>query len=369
MQRMEGIKEWMAFEPKGWDSFACIRDGEESFLVFAGECQAHATPPCDRVLVYAPDFFLTSKRPWYSFERVFSLRPHALLEKLGASTPAPRRWSEPDFASFRGDFESLGEAFKAKRLHKGVPVAFKTSVGEVQPEERLAYLAAIVRNSKGFKQDAYAFWHQVKGVVGLTPERLFHQDPSGDIQLMAVAGTRLHQDRDKAGVLELLEDPKERAEHQWVIESIVASLEGFGALSVGVTEVRELAHLSHLVTPLVLRPLEREVLSEKTFQELIHQLHPTAALGAFPKVEGWNWLRSRAHPRRGWFGGPFGVFGPGVVAPRVLVMIRNLQWDDKGLLLGAGCGVIRESRIEKEWDEILGKMRAVLKTCSNTEGA
>jgi menaquinone-specific isochorismate synthase len=211
----------------------------------------------------------------------------------------------------------------------------------------------------------YGFWHQEEGqreglkegMLGCTPELLFRRDGK-TIRTMAMAGTRRH---DEVGRLPLLEDPKERREHQLVIDSIVSELTPFGRVEVGMTEVATLPQLSHLKTLINLDPAQERV----SFDELIRALHPTPALGAFPRKAGWKWLQTLEAQNdlpRQRYGAPFGAIWKdqaGQDQGLAVVAIRNVQWQDERILLCAGCGVIAESELDREWQEIEGKIRAV----------
>jgi menaquinone-specific isochorismate synthase len=95
---------------------------------------------------------------------------------------------------------------------------------------------------------------------------------------------------------------------------------------------------------------------------MIEKLHPTPALGAFPKKDGRTWLldyENRGVPRMR-LGAPFGAISSQGFC-RTVVAIRNLQWKNSTLWIGAGCGIINQSLVDREWQEILGKIRSVKK--------
>ena len=53
------------------------------------------------------------------------------------------------------------------------------------------------------------------------------------------------------------------------------------------------------------------------------------------------------------------VYVRGLVETLFLVAIRNIQWDVDKTLLGSGCGIVSESKIEREWNELTLKRKAV----------
>jgi isochorismate synthase EntC len=41
------------------------------------------------------------------------------------------------------------------------------------------------------------------------------------------------------------------------------------------------------------------------------------------------------------------------------VCIRNISWDNNGSVIHAGCGIVAESQVEKEWVELNAKINSV----------
>ena len=111
--------------------------------------------------------------------------------------------------------------------------------------------------------------------------------------------------------------------------------------------------LKHLFTPIQVE------LTEKVSPEyLIRTLHPTAALGGFPRAAAKTWLEAQPEAGiRGRFGAPFGYVDD--EAALILVAIRNIQRFDDKIWLGSGCGVVEGSQPEKEWEELKLKRHSV----------
>jgi menaquinone-specific isochorismate synthase len=199
---------------------------------------------------------------------------------------------------------------------------------------------------------AYGFSYQAHGLIGATPEVLFRSDGRG-YQTMALAGTR-----SLARAAELLRDPKELLEHRMVVDDIVRRLAPFGNLDVGPLGILELPSLAHLATPI---RFEENGGSEKmSFAEMVRRLHPTAALGVSPRTEaGERWLREADRGiKRRTFGAPFGVEREDRSA-LALVAIRNVQWSADRLRVGSGAGLLSESQLGRELDELRQKREQV----------
>ena len=88
-------------------------------------------------------------------------------------------------------------------------------------------------------------------------------------------------------------------------------------------------------------------------------MHPTPALGAFPRRPGMEWLKEyqqKIDRRR--FGAPVGYAIEDAQA-KCYVAIRNVQWTKNQMLLAAGCGIVATSQYDAEWAEIKLKLQAI----------
>ena len=199
----------------------------------------------------------------------------------------------------------------------------------------------------------YGHWNADYGVLGITPELLFShsQHTPQKVQTMALAGT-CHASHCQ----ELfIKNEKERHEHQLVVQGICQSLQKLGSVQVGTIQLFQLPRLTHLMTP-----IKVQLSHSFHFDQLVDSLHPTPALGAFPLKEGKKWLEDyQTHTPRHFFGAPIGFSYPQMGLSHCLVGIRNVQWDASGMSIGAGCGVVKQSTFEKEWQEIQFKIRAI----------
>jgi len=211
----------------------------------------------------------------------------------------------------------------------------------------------------GTRLHLYGLWHQAEGLLGATPEILFQWDESRVLHSVAVAGTlakspETPRETEALRLEAFLSDPKELWEHELVIRGIQQALEPFGNLKIGKTSALELPALYHLHTPIEL-PLP----ADRDFNDVVQALHPTPALGAWPRLAGGAWLRELEEkmPRRR-YGAPFGIVSDSGQA-RCWVAIRNIQWNADQLSVGAGCGVVAGSSWQKEWGELQAKLQSI----------
>ncbi len=177
---------------------------------------------------------------------------------------------------------------------------------------------------------------------------------------MALAGTTPNTGRD-AG-LALAKDPKQLREHRYVIDDLQSQLGQWGVLRIFPTQMLFLPRLIHLCTPMT---LEGKFVPP---EEWIQRLHPTPALGVSPRAYGRSWMRDlQAQSQRKWFGGPLG-FNLEPQNTMCLVAIRNLQWSKSGSRIFAGAGLVADSQLEMEWQELQAKIESVFSALALNQG-
>jgi len=299
----------------------------------------------ERPAFYVSDFFLDDPHPWRHPAEWEEMAAEEFVARVGGADPLKVDWEPPPFESFRTLFDSARAAMQRGDFTKIVPVLFETGRVAVRPPygSLLARVASLPRELW-----AYGYAYGNHGMVGATPELLFRSDGRGYVT-MALAGTRAI---DRAG--ELLHDAKELREHRLVVDDIVRRLAPFGNLSVGPLGILELPSIAHLATPI---RFEESGGSERmSFAEMIRRLHPTAALGVSPRSDaGERWLREADRGvKRRTFGAPFGLEREDGRAIAV-VAIRNVQWHGSSIRVGSGAGLLLESRLEREFEELRQK--------------
>ena len=260
------------------------------------------------------------------------------------------QFREPSLEKFEESFRVIQGKIHRGEIEKAVPVVFATS----EKHPNLSNLAKMLDQILEAHPDLYVYgmWTQDSGILGATPEILFHLNEQ-KLRSVALAGTL--PDSEKSDRKDLLQDPKEMREHHLVLNDIKTILEKINSVQVGETHVVKLPGLSHLRTFL---DVQGRV---PALADLIKNLHPTPALGVAPRNYGIQWLRELPYQRqRGLFGAPI-VFSLSHSECIALVAIRCLQWGPHGSQLGSGCGLVEGSEIEREWRELKAKRNSVFK--------
>lgn len=182
-----------------------------------------------------------------------------------------------------------------------------------------------------------------------TPEKLLHWS-EGHLQTVAIAGTA-HVKSEKE--LHLSESSKDQYEHQLVVESILESLKPFAEVVKDFPQdILKLPHIVHLRTRIEAEGVERSKLGD-----LVESLHPTPAISGYPSKKAAEWL-TKLEPPRGQYAGVLGFVSKREV--ELAVTIRSGFISQQELQVTTGVGVVEESEVESEWNELDGKLMQVL---------
>lgn len=320
-----------------------LRHPDGDWIVGWEKFSQTSQPAKDQPSFYLPDFFQDQENPWWVPEKFgrFSLPDlKKQFPQLDESSPegatAPWTWTNPLKEEFEKDFYKIQGRIAEGQIRKAVPVVMARADRLPSPAEQWNWWRKTF--SVPSRWIAYGGWWGNEGLVGLSPEILFYSQP-GWTESMALAGTAPHPGPD------LLQSQKDLLEHDWVVKDIQTQLSQFGAVKSTPTREWLLGALKHLRTDLA-------VAEKLRFHELVLALHPTPALGVSPRAAGLDILReSPWAKKRRRFGAPFGLHWPNEF-DFACVAIRNLQWHEGATWLGSGCGVVKQSQCNAEWQEL-----------------
>ena len=220
----------------------------------------------------------------------------------------------------------------------------------------------ILENLAKQQPNTYLFYLEKGGTtfLGATPERLLAAD-TDTFQTVAVAGStprgRTEEEDCKLGAA-LLNDPKNRLEHQLVVDRLYKELrplttEFLTNETVSLLKNRDIQHLY--------LPIKATRKSDLSFIEAIYQLHPTPALGGEPKELAMDWISNNEIMGRGLYGAPIGWLDLTQDIGEFAVAIRSGVFQNNQGLLYAGCGIIPASVAEAEFKETAVKFQPMLR--------
>ncbi|ULG73727.1 isochorismate synthase [Macrococcus brunensis] len=215
---------------------------------------------------------------------------------------------------------------------------------------------------RGLKNDEYSYFLLMEGqnsiFVSRTPEQLV-KVKADQLSTNAIAGTMARGFNHAAQ--KLLRDAKNLVEHDIVVKSITADIEPF-TTCMNVPDSPKIMtnqFVYHLYTPITAKIEKGNVLN------ISQALHPTPALGGFPKQAAAAFIE-QAEGDRGFYGAPMG-YVTAEFEGEFIVAIRSMLIKENTAVLFAGCGVVADSIPESELDETETKFKPMLQLLGVTE--
>ncbi len=206
-------------------------------------------------------------------------------------------------------------------------------------------------------------------IVGSSPEILVRLEDN-QVTVRPIAGTRrrgVTEEKDKALEQDLLNDPKELAEHLMLIDlgrNDVGRIAQVG--SVELTEkmiVERYSHVMHIVSN-----VNGQAKEGMTAMDVLRATFPAGTVSGAPKIRAMEIIDELEPVKRGVYAGAVGYLGwhgnmDTAIAIRTAVIKNNK------LFVQAGAGIVADSVPQLEWDETMNKGRAIFRAAQFvTEG-
>lgn len=202
-------------------------------------------------------------------------------------------------------------------------------------------------------------------IVGSSPELLVRVE-NGIVETRPIAGTRRRgatEDEDAILEKELLADEKERAEHLMLVDlgrNDIGRISDFGTVEVNqFMAVEKYSHVMHIVSNV--RGKLRHGVSAV---DALYSCFPAGTLSGAPKIRAMEIIAELESTRRGVYGGAIGYLDfsgnlDSCIAIRTIVVKNGVAY------LQAGAGIVHDSIPEKEYQETLDKLAAMLAAVEN----
>ena len=197
-------------------------------------------------------------------------------------------------------------------------------------------------------------------IVGASPEILVRLE-NEEVTLRPIAGTRKRgnsPEEDKVNEDDLLNDPKEIAEHLMLIDlgrNDVGRVSEIG--TVNVTEkmiIEKYSHVMHIVSNVVGR-----LRSGLTSFDVLKAALPAGTLSGAPKIRAMEVINELEPSSRGIYGGAIGYVGWNGNMDTAIA-IRTAVIKDNKIHVGAGAGIVADSIPENEWEECKQKSKVFI---------
>ncbi len=319
------------------------------------------------LIVYADpgqnEAYANARRRLRALKEQLKYSVSAPVVKATQSYPAEREFAKADYLRAvqqakgmieAGDFMQVQVGQRIKKRYTESPLSLYRALRSLNPSPYMYYYH-------------FGDFH----VVGASPEILVRQeqfDGGQKITIRPLAGTRPRgstPERDLAVEQELVNDPKERAEHVMLIDlarNDIGRIAKTG--TVKVTEafaVERYSHVMHIVSN-----VEGMLNDGMTSMDVLRASFPAGTLTGTPKVHAMEVIDQLEPNKRGLYGGACGYLSYAGDMD-VAIAIRTGIVKDGHLYVQAAAGVVADSVPELEWQETEAKARALLRAAELVE--
>ena len=319
------------------------------------------------LIVYAdpaqPEAYPRAKKRLRDLKEQLKYSVSAPIVKPTQSYPAERDFAKADY---------LAAVERAKELIAAGDF-MQVQVGQRIKKRYTESPLSLYRALRALNPSPYMYYYHLGDfhVVGASPEILVRQEKTeeGDkVIIRPLAGTRPRgatPEKDKAAEVELINDPKERAEHVMLIDLARNDIGRIAKIgSVKVTEafvVERYSHVMHIVSN-----VEGLLNDGMTSMDVLKATFPAGTLTGAPKVHAMELIDQLEPTKRGLYGGACGYLSFAGDMD-VAIAIRTGIIKDGTLYVQAAAGVVADSVPELEWRETEHKARALLRASELVE--
>jgi anthranilate synthase component 1 len=204
-------------------------------------------------------------------------------------------------------------------------------------------------------------------IVGSSPEILVRLE-GRDVTVRPIAGTRKRgetEEEDQAMEKELMEDPKEKAEHIMLVDlgrNDVGRVAKTG--SVKVTDLMFIERYSHVMH--IVSNVEGELAEGLDYFDVLRACFPAGTVSGAPKVRAMEIIEELEPLKRGAYAGAVGYFSYSGNMD-TCITIRTLIIKDGKVYVQAGAGIVADSVPELEYKETVNKAAGMIKAVDMAE--
>ena len=228
---------------------------------------------------------------------------------------------------------------------------------------------ALYRNLRSVNPSPYMFYLNFGDIklIGASPEILVRLT-DGKIELRPIAGTRPRgatPDEDMALEKDLMNDPKERAEHIMLVDlgrNDVGKVAAAGSVTVPrLMEIERYSHVMHIVSR-----VEGILKQDMDCFDVFMSAFPAGTVSGAPKIRAMEIISELEPSPRGPYAGAVGYFGFNGNMD-FCITIRTIAIINNKLSIQVGAGIVADSSPENEYDETLRKAGAMFKAIERVQ--
>jgi anthranilate synthase component I len=324
------------------------------------------------LIVYADpkqnEAYSNAKKRLRELKEKLSLSVSAPVVKPSQAHPAERDFAKPQYIQAverakeliaQGDFMQVQVGQRIKKRYTESPLSLYRALRSLNPSPYMYYYH-------------FGDFH----VVGASPEILVRQeslDQDQKITIRPLAGTRPRgatAQIDKQVEQELVNDPKERAEHVMLIDlarNDIGRIAKVGSVKVtDAFQVERYSHVMHIVSNVEGVLIDGPLGQRLGNMDVLKATFPAGTLTGAPKVHAMELIDQLEITKRGIYGGACGYLSFAGDMD-MAIAIRTGIIKSGMLYVQAAAGVVADSVPELEWKETEAKARALLRAAELVE--
>ena len=191
---------------------------------------------------------------------------------------------------------------------------------------------------------------------------------NGKLSTFPLAGTRPRgktPDEDKALEADLLQDEKELAEHNMLVDlgrNDIGKISRIGTVKVEkYMEIERFSHVMHIGSTVT-----GTIREDKDAVDAVDAILPAGTLSGAPKFRACQIIDELENNKRGVYGGAIGYldFAGNL---DTCIAIRLVYKKNGAICIRSGAGIVADSVPEKEFEECANKARAVIQAIQEAE--
>lgn len=293
-------------------------------------------------------------------ENIISIlnQPLSNMEKARTSISACS-----EFAKLDSNFTSqeYKEAVKVAKEYILNGDAFQIVLSQRLRRQTTAQSFSIYRTLRMLNPSPYMFYFDFGNfqLIGSSPEMLVKLD-GNQAETRPIAGTRPRgssKSEDEFTISELLDDPKEIAEHVMLVDlgrNDLGRVCRFGTVKTPVfMSTERYSHVIHIVSSVT-----GELYNGQDAFSLLRACFPAGTLTGAPKIRAMEIINDLEGLKRGPYAGAVGYFGF-TGSMDTCITIRTIVQIGDTVYLQGGAGIVADSDPEQEYQETLKKMEAM----------
>lgn len=287
-----------------------------------------------------------------------------IVAALGKPLPVLPAVQQPNEDGLQSNMtqQQYEEMVRAGKAYIAAGDAFQIVLSQRFSRKTTASPLMIYRALRALNPSPYMFFLNFGGdfsLIGASPEMMVRLE-DGVATVRPIAGTRPRgatEAEDQHLAEDLLQDPKERAEHVMLVDlgrNDLGRVCEYGTVKVPeMMYVERYSHVMHIVSR-----VQGRLRSGMDAFDLLRATFPAGTLSGAPKVRAMEIIEELEGTRRGPYGGAVGYFSfDGSMDTCITIRAVLIQGDTVHVQVGAG--IVADSDPTREYEETINKARAM----------